>query len=147
MDVLKVEVPEGATPETVWRVTRLSRTRYYLPQKPERRNLGDRGKIPYVRQVEPDRLEPDSDVRALVDGVVSVTPLSLDITSRVDMGTLTDLFGRRVPPGADQAPPPCPTGTECLPRLRRAGAAQTCDEFFQIKAAGGQTRFDRPRPG
>jgi 5'-nucleotidase len=92
VDVLKVEVPEQATPQTAWRVTRLSRTRYYLPQKPERRNLNDQGRIPYQRQVEPERVEPDSDVRALIDGVVSVTPLSLDITSRVDLRTIQELY-------------------------------------------------------
>ncbi len=96
VDVLKVEVPEGATPATPWRVTRLSRTRYYLPQKPQRASLGDRANIAYARQLEPDRLEPDSDVRALVDGVVSVTPLSLDITSRVDLQAIQQLFSQAV---------------------------------------------------
>ena len=92
VDVLKVEVPEGATPTTPWRVTRLSRTRYYLPQRPERANLGDRAKVGYLRQIEIERVEPDSDVRALMDGVVSVTPLSLDITSRVDLPTIQALY-------------------------------------------------------
>ncbi len=101
VDVLKVEVPEGATPGTPWRITRLSRTRYYLPQKPNRLNLGDNVKIPYLRQIEPELVEADSDVRALIDGVVSVTPLSLDITSRVDLPTLTHMFGRAIEPGAD----------------------------------------------
>jgi 5'-nucleotidase len=106
VDVLKVEVPDTATTETPWRVTRLSRTRYYLPQKPERRNLADRGSIPYLRQVEPERLEPDSDVRALVDGVVSVTPLSLDITSRVDLGTIQQIFSQADGDLLRQAEPP-----------------------------------------
>ena len=34
----------------------------------------------------------------------ALTPLSLDLTSRVDMGTLTDLFGRSIAPGTDQRP-------------------------------------------
>jgi 5'-nucleotidase len=106
VDVLKVEVPEGATRDTPWRVTRLSRTRYYLPQKPARANLHDAANISYLRQIEPERVEPDSDVRALIDGVVSVTPLSLDITSRVDLAAMTDLFGAAlgpaITPGADQ---------------------------------------------
>jgi 5'-nucleotidase len=92
VDVLKVEVPEGATPSTAWRVTRLSRTRYYLPQRPARANLGDKAKVGYLRQVETERVEPDSDVRALIDGVVSVTPLSLDLTSRVDLPVIQALF-------------------------------------------------------
>jgi len=94
VDVLKVEVPERATPATPWRVTRLSRTRYYLPEKPERILLSDPGHLGYRLEVELKRLEPDSDVSALVDGVVSVTPLSLDLTSRVDLGTMTEMFGR-----------------------------------------------------
>lgn len=102
VDVLKVEVPEGATPATPWRVTRLSRTRYYLPQRPERANLGDRAKVGYLRQIEPERVEPDSDVRALLDGVISVTPLSLDITSRVDLATIQALYNANgdTPPAA-----------------------------------------------
>jgi 5'-nucleotidase len=101
VDVLKVEVPEGATPATPWRVTRLSRTRYYLPQKPERVSLADQGRVAYRRQIEPERVEPDSDVRALMDGVVAVTPLSLDITSRVDLPTIQALFNQD-----GDAPPP-----------------------------------------
>ena len=92
VDVLKVEVPEGATPETPWRMTRLSRTRYYLPDKPTRVNLGDAAHIGYRLEVELKRLEPDSDVSALVDGVVSVTPLSLDLTSRVDLAAMAALL-------------------------------------------------------
>ncbi len=94
VDILKVEVPEGATPATPWRATRLSRTRYYLPQKPERASLGDKGRVGYLRQVEPELVEPDSDVRALLDGVVSVTPLSLDITSRVDLSQIQALYSQ-----------------------------------------------------
>jgi 5'-nucleotidase len=104
VDVLKVEVPEVATPGTPWRVTRLSRTRYYLPQKPNRLNLSDRASIAYLRHIQPELVEPDSDVRALLDGVVSVTPLSLDITSRVDLQTMTELFGRAIEPGTDLIP-------------------------------------------
>jgi 5'-nucleotidase len=104
VDVLKVEVPQGATPQTPWRVTRLSRTRYYLPQKPARLNLSDKGTIGYLRTIQPELVEPDSDVKALVDGVVSVTPLSLDITSRVDLETMTELFGRAIAPGTDLNP-------------------------------------------
>ncbi len=104
VDVLKIEVPGRATPETPWRVTRLSRSRYYLPEKPERQHLTDPGHMGYRLDMELKRLEPDSDVSALVDGVVSVTPLSLDLTSRVDLGAMTELFGVPIAPGKDQPP-------------------------------------------
>ncbi len=85
VDVLKIDVPAGATIETPWRVTHQSRQRYYEPIKPQRAKFSDAAKVDYNRDVLPD-LEPDSDVTALLrDKLVSVTPLSLDLTSRIDL--------------------------------------------------------------
>jgi 5'-nucleotidase len=95
VDVLKVDVPAAATPATPWRVTRLSRQRYYLPLRPERENLAGRGPIDYGRQVDLDQVEPDSDVAALIAGEVSVTPLSLDMTARVGFGEMRGLLEER----------------------------------------------------
>lgn len=83
VDVIKVDVPEGATPETPWRLTRLSRQRYFFVDL-ETPHPGSRiGDGRFTTRVEHDTLEADSDVHALVqDQVVSVTPLSLDLTSR-----------------------------------------------------------------
>lgn len=92
VDVLKLEVPDSATPTTPWRVTRLSRTRYYEPLKPERAKLTDHAKVGYRRSLEKIALEPDSDVQALADRVVSITPLSLDMTSRIDLNGLAALL-------------------------------------------------------
>lgn len=87
VQALNVNVPADATPDTAWWLTRLSRRRYYLPQRPDRAN--GRGRPGYVQTVTPQEAEYDSDVWALqVDRVVSVTPLSLDLTSRTDFGTL-----------------------------------------------------------
>lgn len=87
VDVLKVEVPDGATLRTPWRVTRLERTPYFRPLPPERASLTDAGRIGYELMPN-DALAADSDARAVVEGVVSVTPLSLDMTSRVDLADL-----------------------------------------------------------
>lgn len=82
VDVLKIDVPRDATPDTPWRWTRASRQRYFTPIKPARRNLADPGKIGFTIQIDLDRLEPDSDIYALaVDKVVSVTPLAEDMTA------------------------------------------------------------------
>lgn len=92
VDVVKVEVPIAATQQTPWKLTRQSRTRYYVPLKPERNHLSERVKMGYERLIEAHILEDDSDVKALVDGVVSVTPLSLDMTSRMGWEHLQSLL-------------------------------------------------------
>jgi len=93
VDALKVDVPAGAGPETPWRVTRLSRRRVYWPTRPERIALSDVGRMGYEYRADPSRAEPDSDIYAvLYEGVVSVTPLSLDITSRTDLFRLQQLI-------------------------------------------------------
>jgi len=89
VDVLKIDVPTGATPQTEWRLTRLSRARYYIPVAPARRALAEPGVLTY--RVADDRLalEPGSDAYVLrIERRVSVTPLSLDMTSRVDFAAL-----------------------------------------------------------
>ncbi|MCE2473445.1 MAG: 5'/3'-nucleotidase SurE [Anaerolineae bacterium] len=47
VDVLKIDVPRGATAETEWRLTRLSRRRVYWPTRPERLALHDSAKLGY----------------------------------------------------------------------------------------------------
>lgn len=84
VDALNVNVPAGATPHSPWRLTRLSRRRYFVPLPPDRAN--GRGRPGYRLMEDYQAAEPDSDVWAVeVDGVVSATPLSLDLTARVNM--------------------------------------------------------------
>jgi 5'-nucleotidase len=94
VQVLKVDVPADATVDTPWELTRLSMQRYYEPIAPERKSWNERGLIGYR---EAGRLEDepeDTDVYALrKKRYVSVTPLSLDLTSRVDFSEL-DRFMR-----------------------------------------------------
>jgi len=97
VDLLKIDVPQGATIETEWRITRLSRRRVYWPTRPERVTLGERGRLGYKLDTDPSKAEPNSDVFALMhDGVISVTPMSLDMTSRTDLFRLQQiLMGER----------------------------------------------------
>ena len=85
--VLNVNVPRDATAQTPWRVTHLSRWRYFWPVAPDRSNGSSR---PGYRLLADSRqCEESSDIYALtVDRVVSVTPLSLDLTSRVGLASL-----------------------------------------------------------
>lgn len=83
VDVLKVDVPNDATPQTAWQLTRQSRQRAYLP-------VPGRGASKFARRSGPDlNIPPDTDIYVgLVERLVSVTPLSLDLTSRTDFAKL-----------------------------------------------------------
>ncbi len=86
VDVLKVDIPLEATSETDWKITRISRHRIYWPTRPERVALGDVGRIGYHYVADPSKAEPNSDVYVVLhEKQVSVTPISLDMTSRTDL--------------------------------------------------------------
>jgi 5'-nucleotidase len=85
VDMIKVDVPASARRDTQWHVTSVSRHKYYLPIKPERQNFSELAKIGYDRKLDAT-IEPGSDVDVLVNyKLVSVSPLSLDLTSRIDL--------------------------------------------------------------
>jgi 5'-nucleotidase len=86
VDVLKVDVPGNATRETEWVMTRLSKKRYFEPTPPRRETWSEPGRPGYRRNMDLTTFDPASDVYAvLVRNLVSVTPVSLDMTSRVDL--------------------------------------------------------------
>ncbi len=93
--LLKVDIPAEATPETPWRVTRLSMNRYFEPVKPVRSDWGISARVSYRRGAAFDLDPTDTDVYAIhVNRLVSVTPLSLDLTSRVNLDDLESLLRR-----------------------------------------------------
>jgi len=90
VDVLKVDVPSDATPVTPWRITRQARQSYYVNYPPTGFvPEGELVQLDYSVSVNWEALEPDSDIYAFaVDRVISVTPLSQELTARVDLGAL-----------------------------------------------------------
>lgn len=98
VDVLKIDVPADAGPETPWRITRQSRQSYYRLFRPENGRADEKSgwvHLDYDVIIDWDVLEPDSDIAAFArDHVISVTPLSHDLTSRVDPSRLDDLLRR-----------------------------------------------------
>jgi 5'-nucleotidase len=93
VDVLKVDVPMHATLETPWKITRISRHRVYWPTRPERVALNDIGRMGYHFDADASKAEPNSDVYTVLhEGLVSVTPMSLDMTSRTDMFRLEQMI-------------------------------------------------------
>ena len=96
IDLIKVEVPATATPETPWKITRLARHRYYHPVVGRRANWDEPLYIDGRPRVEPQEVTPDSDIyTVLYDKLVSVTPLSLDMTSRIDLQALEKLLKQK----------------------------------------------------
>jgi len=93
VDILKVDIPANATPATPWVITRQSRHRYYVPIPPQRKTWEEPAVVGYEMAVDPHELPEDTDIYALlVKQVVSVTPLSIDLTSRVSLHELEALL-------------------------------------------------------
>lgn len=94
VDVLKIDVPAEATTETPWRLTRQSRQSYYRVLPPAQRpGAGPMVRLDYEVYIDWATLEPDSDIWTFVrDRMVAVTPLSQDLTARVDFVGLGKLL-------------------------------------------------------
>ncbi|MCX6035204.1 MAG: 5'/3'-nucleotidase SurE [Chloroflexi bacterium] len=93
VDFLKVDVPSNATRQTLWQVTRLAHQRYFIPVAPKRKSWEERGPVDYQEAANLDMEREDSDVYVLrVKRQVSLTPLSLDFTARVDFDGLDRLL-------------------------------------------------------
>lgn len=94
VDVLKLEVPAGATPDTDWCVTRQDRIPYYAVDV---REPGDeeQGAVMGHRPRKGEYTGVGTDAYALAQGMVSITPLSLDMTSRVELDKLEKILTRK----------------------------------------------------
>lgn len=84
VDMVKVDVPRAATAETPWRVTCMSRQSYFGKRMPVPSPTSRLGDAEFGVYVDVPSLEPDSDIYAILqDGIVAVTPLTLDMTAPV----------------------------------------------------------------
>jgi len=93
VNLLKVDVPSDATMDTPWQLTRVSRQRYYEPVAPERTSWDIPTVMGYREAGFLDNEPEDTDVYVMRKRRwVSISPLSLDLTSRVDFGELDTLM-------------------------------------------------------
>ena len=93
VDLLKVDVPSDATVDTPWQLTRVSKQRYYEPIAPTRTSWSEPVILGYQEAGDLEREPEDTDVYVLrKKRMVSVSPLSLDLTSRVDFSELDRLM-------------------------------------------------------
>jgi len=87
VDVLKLDIPCDATPSTPWKLTTLTRQRYYESTLVETAS-GQRCIRGYERLVNLEDLEPASDAHALlVERVISVCPLTIDLSAAGALGS------------------------------------------------------------
>jgi 5'-nucleotidase len=81
--LLNVAIPVTATPTTALRVTRQSHQNYYNERTPQPRDITTAYRFFASTGYDLPTLEPDSDIYAFaVDRVVSISPLTLDLTAR-----------------------------------------------------------------
>lgn len=97
VDLLKVEVPNGAIPETPWEMTCLSKLRYYESLPPARTDWSQPARLDYEVSADLNTFPIDSDVYVTrVAKRVAVTALSLDLTSRVSLAKLDEVIRNRL---------------------------------------------------
>lgn len=93
VDLIKMDIPQGATQDTPMAITRHSKQRYYFPKPAPRTSLSDRGPMGYEIRIDPDKMEKGSDLYALlIDKMVSVTPISIDQSSRAAFDKMQSLL-------------------------------------------------------
>ena len=93
VDLIKLEIPAEATSETEWRVGRLTSNRYYEPVPAKRASWDEPGPLAYqhAEGIEQDPEDTDAYILRQLK-MVAVTPLSLDMTSRVDFSALKNFY-------------------------------------------------------
>ena len=93
VDIIKIDVPAEADETTEWRLTKVSRQPYYIAiqENPEpETKIGD---AEIIIKFNEEKLENDSDIKAVYyDKLVSVSPLSINLTSRTDFDSLNKEF-------------------------------------------------------
>ncbi len=84
ISVLNINVPSEATERTSLRLTRQSHQNYYEEDVPPKRNYSEGYCFTSSIRFNKASLEPQSDIYAFaIDRVVSITPLSLDLTAKL----------------------------------------------------------------
>ena len=87
--ILKIEVPAGAGHDTAWELTTLSKSPYYFIKKTQSDCCGRHSGLSWYTQTDFSVFTEGTDAHCLlVRRRVALTPLSLDLTSRVPLDSL-----------------------------------------------------------
>lgn len=89
VNLLNLVVPHDATVETPIHITRQSKKRYFIPFSNRKGSWDEDGSLESFTIMADEDIEPGTDVHAMIkEKAVSVTPMSLDMTSRVSLPDL-----------------------------------------------------------
>ncbi len=93
VDVLKIDIPNDATSSTPWKISNLSNLSYYssfLDSPSLQSKIGD-AKLKI--DIDIKALDPESDIYVfIVEKSIPITPISLDLTSRVKFSYLRGIL-------------------------------------------------------
>jgi 5'-nucleotidase len=93
VDLLKIDVPTSATPQTGWRIATMSRQRYYQPAPAEKEREDKSRSFNYRVHIDHDILEPGSDIHTLaVERLVAVVPMTIDVTAAAPLPEIASFF-------------------------------------------------------
>lgn len=96
---LKIDIPDSATTQTPWRLTSQSHQEYFTSRSLRRGGLETPVPLDYEVFIDHDRLEADSDIRAFaIDRIISVTPLSANLTARTSLSSFESLLWQAASP-------------------------------------------------
>jgi 5'-nucleotidase len=91
VDVLKLEVPASATKDTQIVIARQDKIAYYTVEMEKRLDTTSAGKFKHAA-LKGQFSRNDTDAFALAQGLVCITPLSLNLTSRVPLEKLGEIL-------------------------------------------------------
>ena len=92
VDLLKIDIPASATPQTPWRMASVSRQRYYELKK-RQEQAAQPTELEYQAIINHDTLEPESDVSIFaVEKMVAVVPMTVDLTAPVALAQVARFF-------------------------------------------------------
>ncbi len=95
VDVLKIDIPHEATPLTPWKLSKLAKASYYsrIFEKPTAHSRICDGKTEIC--FDRENLDPETDIHVFaIEKLISVTPLSADLTSRVNFSELQEMLNK-----------------------------------------------------
>lgn len=91
VQILKIDIPEKATSNTSWRITHLGQHSYYEVISDRQKPLDEPYEFGWQCMEDPSQLDAASDIyTVMVDRMVSITPLTIDMTARINLAKYED---------------------------------------------------------